>query len=396
MSTKIKIGFALILLVLVLPNVLAVGITPGRNTVDYEQGKVVDISVSILNKEKKEFDAIIYVEGLLKDYVELSDTSISFKEHEMEKQFSYKVSLPDWFAEKPGSHDTRIIVREIGEGEEFNIDTLVAVAHQLRVNVVYPGVLAETEFIVQQGTPTKFILVVFSVGEEDILNAKGIIEIFDMDGNKITTIETNEKGIESKYRRDLVAELDNLGQGFYYAVATLNYDGKTVVADRVFSIGDIFLNLLDISVKNFRLGEIAKFNILVENIANVEVKDARAEMFLKNEFGMEIAEIRSLEEDIGPKEKKELLAFWDTENVEAGSYKGKVVLSHAVNRSIEKLLSMQVLPNTIITSFGDITGYVVEESPAKTTDMTTLVLLLILLLIVVNISWIVYVKKRKK
>ena len=395
----IRIGIIMIILVMTLPNVFALGITPGRKTIDYEAGKEVSVVVTVLNKEHKEFNTIIYTEGVLKDYIELSDTRLSFKATDEEKGFSYKVKLPEWLKEKPGIHDTKIIVREIGKEEnaaEISINSLVAVTHQFRVNVVYPGILANIELIVQSGKPTLFIVPVFSVGEDDIKEAKAVIEIFDLNGNKITTIETNTKGVESKHRRDLLAEFDIVEPGFYYAVATLNYDGKTAQADKVFSFGDFFLNLLDISVKNFKLGEIAKFNILVENIANVEVKNAQAEMFLKDNLGGDVADIRSLAENVAPKQKKELIAFWDTEGVLANTYKGKIALSHDVNRSIEKYLTMKVTSNEIITTIGDITGLVVEEQPQAISDKASIVLLFVIMLVVVNIAWIVYMKKFKK
>lgn len=397
MRNTFRLGIVLLLFLIIVPSALSIGITPGRKTVDYLPRKQVNVEVSVLNSDHKEFYAVVYAEGPLEDEIELSTKELRFKASDLEKRFSYKVTLPSWLLEEPGAHDTMIVVKELTpEGKPGEIKTKVEVAHQLRVNVVYPGTLAKAELIVQPGKPILFIVPVFSVGEEDIKQAEASIDVFDMKGNRIANVKTNAKSVESGMRRDLTAELDIDEPGLYYAIATVNYDGKTVTAAKVFTYGEFFLNLAEITVNNFRLGNIAKFNILVENLANSEVKDAQAEMILKDKTGAQIADIKSMAEDIGAQESKTLEAFWDTAGIQADIYKGKIILTHDDNMSQEQVISMKVSENEIITSIGDITGFVVDEEIEGPGDSSTVILLLIMLLVVANISWVIYVKRIKK
>lgn len=394
---SINLAILLILVLLLIPNVNAIGITPGRKTVQYQSGQKINGEVTLLNSENKQTDFIIYAEGVLAEYVEFSTTSISFEPDDLMRTFSYSVILPEWLSEHPGTHETRIIVRSIdspSDSEIMNIKANVALIHQFRVNVVYPGKLARADLIIDSGDPILFIVPVFSIGEKDIDEAKVLIDVFDLNGNIISSVETESKSIKSSNRRDFAAEISISEPGLYLATATINYDGKTTSTSRVFTVGDDFIELIDVYVNNFLLGQIAQFNLRVGNIANVVVKDAHTEIVLKDDANNEVANIKGISENIKAGEEKTLLAFWNTEGVDADTYKGKINVIYDDNRTIEKFVTMQVMEDEIITSFGGVTGQVIGSN--EEVGLTGLgITMLVMVLIITNIILFLYINKLK-
>ena len=72
----------------------ALGITPGRTTMDFEPGLEKTVSFTIFNDEHKAFDAYVYIEGDLRDYITIDQDRFSFSESDNSKGFTYRVKLP--------------------------------------------------------------------------------------------------------------------------------------------------------------------------------------------------------------------------------------------------------------------------------------------------------------
>lgn len=394
-----KLSIALILLIM-LPSVMSLGITPGRTTFSFDPNLKKTVTVTVINNEKKDFRALIYTKGDLTDYIKLSTDSIDFTKDEERKSLTYDIKLPNKL--EPGLNKEDIVVRETTAErgkKEITVSALVAVVSQLHVNVPYPGKFLKIDLLIKEAKPgeiIKFFIPVINLGEENIENAKPYIFIFDLNDNKIAKIEGKEKSIPEKARTEFVLDwkADTL-PGFYKAVAVVEYDGNKATAENNFLVGDFFLEPLDISVKDFTLGEIAKFNILVENIGNKLIIDAFGRLVLNNLEGKEIVNIKTTSIDIPPRKKKEMTAYWDTEDVEEGEYYGKIVLSYEEKFS-ERRIRTIVEQDAIKTEIIGITALAIAAE--KTTPIEKpkyLVYLIIILLALANISWFIYFKKRK-
>lgn len=394
MKNKLIIGIVILLL---LPIVNALGIAPGRTTLNFESNLEKIVTVRVINNENKNFNSIIYVSGELKDYITISTDSLSFNENENEKTFTYTVSLPEKLSE-PGLHKSEVIVREVSideSGEGLNIGALVAVATQLYVHVPFPGKFLKIQLQVKEAKPgeiVKFFIPVTSLGEEDT-TAKARIHIYD-NNKQIVRIESIEKIIKTKERTEFVIDWKaDVRPGTYRAVAVVEYDGKTASAESQFLVGDFFLKVLDISVKDFTLGEIAKFSILVENIGNTLIIEAFSEIILNSLEGKRVADLKSNSIDIEAVEKKEMEVFWDTENIETGEYTGKIILSYD-NKFSERQIRTIVEDNAIRTEIIGITGLVIgteTPSPLKIKPIYIFIAVLVLM----NVAWFIYFKRRK-
>ncbi len=73
----------------------ALGVTPGRMTIDFEPGLEKRMSVTITNNEHKQFNAYVYVEGDLSEYITFDQDVISFNESDNSKALRYRVKLPE-------------------------------------------------------------------------------------------------------------------------------------------------------------------------------------------------------------------------------------------------------------------------------------------------------------
>ncbi|MBI2671249.1 hypothetical protein HYX18_04715 [Candidatus Woesearchaeota archaeon] len=393
----INIMIFLAVITLISSYINAIGITPGRKTINFEPNYRTTVQFSIINNEKKDMGALIYVEGELNNSVTLHDSIVEFRADEESKSFSYDVKLPNEIKE-PGIHEARIVVREIPLAKGTTVGATPAVISQLYVIVPYPGKYAKAKLSVvdtEGNKPVKFFIVIDNLGEQDVVNAKAIIDVYGLNNEKITTINTNSRSIKSKDKGDLYGVWDskNINPGKYYAKATITYDDEVTETDLVFGIGQLIIDILGIEVNNFKLGGIAKFDIHIENKWSEDLKNVYAEISLEDQKGNEIVRFKSSSEEVKKNSKTKLIAFWDSAGFKEGTYNGKVIVYYN-DKSTEKQLRAVVTLNSIKTEFVGITAEAVAVKSAFNNQ--GLLMFLVVALIIVNIAWFVYFKRKVK
>ncbi len=393
-----KIGFCIFFLVLIIAvnEVHALGISPARKIVDFESELAGKVDFEIVNTESKDMKVFIYVEGEYADIIKLKDYELTFVAGENSKMTSYEFKLPDKM-NVPGEHDVKIVVREVPldyASAGTIIGGTVAVGHQFKIKVPYPGKYAVVDLKVAETGKTdevKFIASVNSLGTQKIVNAKGIIDIYGPTNEKLATVETNLDSVDPGLRKDLVAVWgENINPGKYYAKLTLTYDGEVAYAERVFDVGVLDVDVIDINVKDFRLGDIAKFNIMIDNKWADGIKDVYVELII-SENGEEIGRIKSASEDIGGLSKGELTAFWDSAGIEEGEYDAKIILYYG-DKTVEKDMKTVISLNSI--EFDLFAGAVVAEGGGM--DKSDVIILALVVLVIINVGWFIYFKRRKR
>ena len=392
--------FLLIVMISISYNVSALGVTPARKIVNFEPGLEQTVQFSVVNNEKKEMEVAIFVEGEFADYVELSDNYLVFNSNDNSKSVQYTFKLPQHL--DPGTHETKITVRELtnpdNTGETF-VSASVAVVHQLHVKVPYPGKYATIDLkLAQTGRldSVTFIMPVHNLGTENIKSVKGNIEIYDSAKTKITTLTTNEKPIESKETGELTATWSgDLTPGKYYAKAFAQYDKNiTKEIEKLFFVGAVGLEILEISVnEDFRLGDIAKFNILLENTWTEQIEEVYIEMILNKLDGTELVRFKTPTDSVGPLQRQEFIAYWDTIGMEPGEYESTLILYYDGEVKEEKLKTVLSV-NSIEFFLNGPTGRVAYGGSRVRKEVTLTFLVLILL--GANAVWFIYFKRKKK
>jgi len=390
----------IVIFLLLLPIVHSLGVTPGRTTLFFEPNLEKEVKFTVLNNEQKDLKLAVYAKGSLADYVELPRGDIVLGADENSKELSYKIKLPSEI-EEPGLYGTEIVLREITieKGQkDISIGTIQSVISQLHVYVPYPGKYIVAKLDIVGGKVdenVKFFIPMINFGEEDVKSAKAEIIVMDLQDNIIETVQTDEQQVPSKGRAELSATMssEKLTPGISKVVAKITYDGFTTTAENAFYTKDFWLVPLDISVSDFTLGDIAKFDILIENIGNVKITDADSIMLLDSN-GKPIANIKSVPTDFKPFEKKEIASYWDTEEVKEGDYDGKLILRYE-DKSDEKSIRTKVRQNSIQAEIIGVTGYAIKEAGAPE-GASSLLWVLIIVLVMGNIGWFVFYLRRRR
>ena len=395
-SKKILFILVCLLIVLTLQNVSAIGITPGRTTIDFEPNLDKEVSFSIINSEHKDMSVLLYAKGELSEYVSLSQEAIDLSSQEDSKLSIYTMTLPEEL--EPGPHIAEIVALEVPEDAELAgtvIGATVAVVTQLYVHVPYPGKYLDLDLNILEpdsGHTTTFFIPVTNRGKLDIKKAKAVIEIYS-GTEKVGEVDTGEIGVLVGERKELVGKWDaNVNMGRYKAKAVLTYDGEERVIEKEFNVGEAKLEIEMITVKDFTLGEIAKFNILVNNKWEEEIKDVYVQMIVYGSEKDILADFKSPNYDVPSLSRGEVVSYWDTEGIKKGTYDGKLILKYGDKKN-EKNVKIKVEDYNIEVI--GLTGRVIVEGKVDF-NLNNFLIGGVMFLIIVNIIWFVIVKRLMK
>jgi len=382
--------------IFMISNVLALGITPGRTSMDFESNLVRDISFSVVNTEVKEMDIAFSVEGELKDYVSVSSDVVSFAAGERAKDFSYKLTLPQGFA--PGLHKANVIALEVPKGNGDSgtvVKATVSVVTQVYVYVPYPGKFIEADLdIVSKEEENKidFYVPFISRGEDAVSSIKATVDIYK-GLEKVFSLDTNEVFASVGERKELLATWSpNVVPGEYNAVVTINYDSEVLELKKEFNVGPEDIGVLGVSVNDFKLGDVARIKILVQNKLSDLVSGAFADLVVYDSDLAQIANLKSENYDIPAESNKEMVLYWDTELLSVGQYGSELDINYA-DRFISKNFKIDVGQDSM--TFAGV-GFVIAGEEVGGVSLTTILIIVIVFLVLVNLVWLFWWMRKKK
>src|SRR3989338_8692934 len=210
-------------------------------------------------------------------------TTINFVPN-LEKEVEFKVYNNE--LKKPGAHNLNIMAVEVPNTASDGIITImatVAVITQLQIVVPTPGRYLEASIRIAETAdtgPITFIIPIQNLGTQSITTAEGTIDIIGINNESVGKIKTESVGLESgeSFQLQSIWDTSNIKPGRYLAKLEVTYDTSIANAELVFNYGNVLIDVLDVYVKEFKLGEIAKFHILVENKYSEEIKGVYATM----------------------------------------------------------------------------------------------------------------------
>jgi len=380
--------------ILILQNISGLGITPGRTSINFEPGLNREVAFSVVNTEQKEMSVVFMIRGELADYITLNQVYEEFSSGDETKPFSYTINLPNKF-EKPGRYEGEIVALEMPKGikeQGAYVGATVAVVSQVYVYVPYPNKYIEAELnVVEAEGKVNFIIPVISRGKLDIVDLRASIDIYSGSGEKVASLETGKGAVNSLERTELFAEwIPSVAPGKYKAVVSVIYDNEIAEIEKEFTLGEMFLEILEVYVKDFRLGEIAKFNALVENKWSSDLKEVYLNILVYNNEGETMADFKSPDYDVGALSKSEMVAYWDTAGVHQGTYDGKLMLKYE-ERSTDRNIQLKITPDNI--EIIGVTGRVLITGKGGTLNMNNVLLIIVGVLVIANIIWFVLIKR---
>jgi hypothetical protein len=386
-----------ILLILFLPFASAFGITPAQKIFDYSPGTEQTYSFEIVNSENKRVNLVILPDGELKDYVSLSQYYVTLTPDMSSITITYKVKIPSGLS--PGPHYADIVITEVPEVSSSSsttfVGSIVGIVTKVLIDVPYPGKYVESDLSISSTNEgkTAFVIPVVSKGKLDVARARAVVDIFTPLNEKVTSLSTQEVPILSGERKELAVEWDasSVPPGRYLAYATVLYDESVLNLEKEFSVGKDTLDLKSIEVNDFSLGEIAKFEFLIENTLNSPANEVYISMQVFNDQEEVMADFKSASYTIDSFSSKLLVAFWDTEGVRVGNYKAKAFINYGQS-SIQKELTLDISENDI-SVIG--VGYVVSSAgSSRNGSLITILIIAIIVLVLLNLTWFLVLRKK--
>jgi hypothetical protein len=389
-----KILFFMFVFVIMMSNVLALGVTPGKRTLDYEAGSVKKVDFSVFNSDYENVKLVIVVKGELANSITLSEDEFEMSASEESKDLFYTLTMPGGL--EPGPHTAEIVVSKLsgdeGSGAAF-IGSIVGVESQLEVFVPFPGKFVDVKFnILEEEGNIKFVVPIINKGQDNLEDISARIDVYSSLNNIVETLEEDVGALIVDQREEVVFDWDvsMVDSGKYLALVTVDFDGEEEKIQKELIVGKLGLELIGIGVHDFTLGQVAKFEMIVESGLE-KTTDTFAEMSIYSEHGTLIDELKSQNYDIVPGRKNSMEMFWDTKNIEKGIYDTTLFLNYG-DVVDEKDFKMKVSDNEI-----EIIGLGYVISSEETTgggSLITILVVVIVILVLANLSWFLYFRKK--
>jgi len=387
-----------VMCIFMISSVYALGVSPGRNTVDFKEGLARDISFEVINSGEEDLELLLSVEGDLAEYVSFSSDKVFISASVKSKILSYTINLPNNL--EPGLRTADIIIKGVPESGDSGgsvVWATLAVVTQLHVNVPYPGKFAEANLVIygaNQGGDVRMIFPVISRGEFDLTDVKANVDIYNSVGDKVDSFNTKSISVPSGARKEVVYDWTaDVPIGNYRVAASLIYDEGTIPLEAVFSVGTKELELQEINVNDFSLGEIVKLEMLVENKWSEKILDANIETKIKNNEGDVVFTFDSANYDIEPLSKQVFVSYWDTAGVRVGNYETDISIRYD-DKVSEKSLEFEVSEDELVI-IG--LGYVISaDEKGDNSNLVLVLIVVIVVLVLINMLWFLLLRKKLK
>lgn len=309
-------------LVLLINEVSAIGVSPGKIELDFKPNDKGVYTFVVHNSKTADLNVVFNTFGEFSEYLTL-ETDEDVIGPEQSKEYSFNYSFPTSLP--PGKHRTDIFIGEKTETEQGIVGAVAAVGLVFTVNVPYEGKYLETEISAEDsvaGDNVTFVVILKSLGKENINSITGDLEIYNQNNETLSTITFPQESIEglSSKQVNLVWNSGNNLEGQYTAKLKLDYDNIGSEASTKFRLGILKVKILDLVDKSLVKGKINKVEVLTESIWNRQIDNAYAEV----EFNGK--KVRTDEISYQPWEKKTISSFADATDIGTGEYNLKVTL----------------------------------------------------------------------
>ncbi len=389
------VGFVLLFGIFSLDVASSISVSPARTTIDFVSGTSREISVTVYNIEDKQVSYSIQAQGELASYISDYPEIVSFEEGEPSKVFTYTINLPESL--DPGINEGGVSVTELAdENSGAQVFARVSVVSQLYVYSLHPGKFANADFKIisaDKGEKVEFIFPIASQGTFDITNIRAQIDIKNAEGELVDSFTTPGIAVPSGEKKDLkYLWTADFPEGEYTAFASLIYDEDTLSFERNFHIGDKDLELEDIYVEDFSLGEIVKLEMLVRNNWNKPLERVYLLVDIYDDTGV-VSSFESASHTVNAKSKYSFNAFWDTEGVLPGSYFADIGVHYDEYGLSRETVIFEVSENELkIIGLGN----VVSSSPFEVGTSSILWIVIGALVVVIIVILIVLYRRGKR
>ncbi len=388
----------LILIISMSQAVESIGITPAGKLVEYRPGEKIEISLTIINNDQRSMTVSIYPEEKYSGLIIIKNNILEFKPEDKEKKIEAEIIIPKDL--KPGLNTMNIIALEIPGFSKSDTGSKISatgsVNSQVRINVPYPGLYAEAKMQVDDQMEPTITVSAYNAGSQDIKEAYAEIDILGPTNELLGTINTQKESIPAKKEKKIKAKwMGKHNPGKYFARGVVYYDGKRIKVEKVFEIGNKKIDIININVENFILGNIVRLVATAKNNWNTDLKDVIADFEIINEKGEIVNRFSSISTDIQAYATGMIEAFWDTKNLNIGDYELQATIKNEGEES-SFYKKIYISMDDLKFKDGQGTGMVTGGKDSKDNDRISLLTILVIILIILNIGFFTYMRKMKK
>ncbi len=375
----------------------AFSVSPARKLIDYPEDFPYVGEFIVYNDELTSGKINVEVTGEFEDYVVI-ENYIKVEVGEFEKKISYEIKNPDKKV-KPGVNGVGFILTRMDENENEGsyLGARMALITSVVVNVPYEGKYLETELFAYSGDVNggvRFVAPILNKGAENVLGAKIKLEIIDKDGKLIKKIEDVKDILVNDKKEFRTVWHVNVKQGKYTARLFVNYGADVAESEVIsFEVEGEKIILSNVVVNDFKLGNVAKFEIAVKNIWDENVADVYAELEVYDVGGNLIETFVTDKKDLESGEKILLEGYWDTLDVVEGNYNTRVVVKYGeklLERNVETIVSKESIKTSIKIAGRSVT--VVESERT----LTWAIIISLAVLTIVNLFWFLHFGRTKR
>ncbi|MCF7866315.1 hypothetical protein K9L67_00770 [Candidatus Woesearchaeota archaeon] len=378
MNKKILVIFMILLSLMIISNVVAIGVSPGKIQVNYDVENGYNQNFSILAKSNSPTDSYIEVEPSreLAEYITVSDEKIFLPARGVAR-VNFSLNIPP-HADFVGLKEAHIGIYEAlpEEGDFLAIRT--AVKMRLIVDFPYTGEYVQINNFnikgVNSGENTEVNWKATSKGLENTkVNSKLMIE--NEYGEKIYEKSWPQKTLAPKevYAVQETLETNQYVAGKYKAKLEVKYSDITREKETEFQIGQENINLINHSPKNFSYGTLNEIELEFENNWNGAYNNVYADIKIHN------VTAKTSSFNLKPFGKAKVKQFLDTRTLENGTYPVKITAYFGEN-----------------TANFEIPMEIIKPIEEKESNLTIIIVAVVLIIIIILVVLILIKKKSKK
>jgi hypothetical protein len=262
------------------------------------------------------------------------------------------LKMPDTL-DRPGNNLIYVTAKEMPLDPK-GVSAVTAIRALIVIKVPYPGYYVEATFdspSVNLGETVPFKVSVNNLGTNRVETAYAIIDVYE-DNNRIKTLTTDTKSMDSKASADFTVDMATTGMkpGSYKAVATFVYDGNQIKLNNTLNVGTLFVSVVNYTSEMVQ-GRINKFDIIIESRWNDPISNVYATAAFEGQAA------KTPNYDLAPWETKVISTYLDTANQAFGDHDVNITLYYQ-GKTTAASGKIKIIPEPVVAPPS-------EENPAS-------------------------------
>jgi len=237
------------------------------------------------------------------------------------------LTLPDYL--EPGTHTLFITATQSAGIGMATVGGVASVRTGVTVFALYPGKrpvidgLSASDLNINE--KKAFSIEIMNTGEEPIIDAKGLITIYDQDNNTVAILRTDSVGIGAFEKQSVSAVLDaalyNLSVGRYKAVGNITSDNVDVnnTVEAYFIVGSMNVDIMD-TTKDVIVNATNKYYITLESDWSGNIDNVYAKITLPNGKVVKTPNVDMIKPGQGSKAAAQIETYLETNDLGIGTY----------------------------------------------------------------------------